>query len=78
MTTWTPPCVLSRALPRSVALLFGAELEKEIRCSIKKKVEQQEARSAAPRGYLLLRSKYWSEIHLTKTDDDLATPRGGT
>ena len=70
-------CAVVGVAPQS-ALLCGHELEKEIRCCIKKKLNQQEARSAAPRGYLLLRSRYWSEIHLTETGDDLSPPHGVT
>ena len=70
-------CAVAGVAPQW-ALLCGAELEKEIRCCIKEKLEQQEARNAAPRGYLLLRSRYWSGIHLTETEDDLRTPSGVT
>lgn len=76
-------CAIAGLAPPS-AVLCGHQLEQEVLCHIKKKLKQPEARSVpsrcypAPRGYLLLRCKYWSKIHLTspRTEDDRTTPLG--
>ena len=70
-------CAVAGVAPRR-ALLCGHELEKEIRCRIKKKLKQSAARNVPPRGYLLLRCQFWSKIHLTKTVADRTTPPGVT
>ena len=62
-------CAVAGVAPQW-ALLYGHELEKEVRCRIKKKLKQSVARGVPPHGYLLLRCQFWSKIHLTKTVPD--------
>ena len=70
-------CAVAGVAPQW-ALLYGQELEKEIRCRITEKLKQSTDRGDAPRGYLLLRCRYWSVIHLTRTVADRTTPPGVT
>ena len=65
-------CALTGVAPRS-DLLCGAPMEEAISCRIKKKLGKkklgtQEARVTAPRGYVLLQRRFWSEIHLEKAE----------
>ena len=60
-------CALTGVAPRS-DLLCGAPMEEAISCRIKKKLGTQEARVTAPRGYVLLQRRFWSEIHLEKAE----------
>ena len=69
-------CALTGVAP-PFALLCGSALEIEISCRIAKKLNStsrkaraerpgQETRATAPLGYVLLRCKFWSQIHLER------------
>lgn len=64
-------CALTGVAPRS-ALCRDGDLEKEILRRIEEKtpakMRTQKSRTTAPRGYVLLLRRFWSEISLEKVD----------
>ena len=69
-------CALTGVAP-PLALLSGCQLGEQILCRIQKRLNAKEknnqegrprkkARATAPVGYVLLRCKFWSEIHLER------------
>ena len=66
-------CALTGIAPQW-ALLRGHALEDAIVCRIRKKLGDLHLRATPPRGYVLLKCKFWEEIHLTgkacRTEED--------